>query len=517
MPNRFRLLLHGKKCVRSEEGRHLIPPAEASVKPGSRFPLTWILTVIGLIVSAVFSVACLGLGIVMRHTTLPLPLPPQLGTRSDGNIRLRLQIPFLREFILLCLNLTFVKFAVWSVASAHETTLKWSLAREKDHCSQQRRLEFKSNLRFLQSSYKWYSANGLIANTIMAVCLAVTYASSSMILLGVEDTTHGYDTVMSYLPPLVLGLAILLQVIIATIGLCTTDVPTWSQSPLATARVMVEKGYLTRRPGRCMHSLWDRYNDGSAEPKEKQPTAWHSHPQVRTFVLDIWMSVGAGYYWCFIMWAMAKSSSQATYSSRNPIMDFGWMGEAPTSGMLWGLGVLVGFQGGIITNALTMTGMLVSVSRDETLWKEAGSEKGADENPGVIKMFFTNWQCLAVHIAEPIFHWAFGLAVNVYADVGFRVKPLQVLFISVLGTAGVGLITLVARFHPTTTRQPSTYGHLQTLVDLVDVWGPKIYWGHKPNQPGWEGKLHAGTSASQSDVQRPVPLGEYGDKAVLRC
>jgi len=225
------------------------------------------------------------------------------------------------------------------------------------------------------------------------------------------------------------------------------------------------------------------------------------------------MFVGAGYYWCFIMWAMAESNSRGAQSGT--MMTFGWIGEAPTSGMLWGLGVLVGFQGGIITTALTMTGTLTSLSRDETLWKEAASEKEADENPGVIKMMFTNWQCLAVHIAEPIFHWAFGLAVNMYADVGFRVKPRQVLNISVLGTMGVGLITIVARFHPKTTRQPSTYGHLQTLVDLVDKWGPKIYWGCKGFGPN--GKLHTGTSSEKDNVYQPVPMGEYGDKTVDWC
>lgn len=27
--------------------------------------------------------------------------------------------------------------------------------------------------------------------------------------------------------------------------------------------------------------------------------------------------------------------------------------------------------------------------------------------------------------------------------------------------------------------QPVAYGHIQTLADLIDVWTPKMWWGHK--------------------------------------
>jgi hypothetical protein len=44
--------------------------------------------------------------------------------------------------------------------------------------------------------------------------------------------------------------------------------------------------------------------------------------------------------------------------------------------------------------------------------------------------------------------------------------------------------------------QPATYGHLQTLVDLVDEWpffDGKLYWGHKG--VGRDGIGHAGTAS----------------------
>lgn len=29
--------------------------------------------------------------------------------------------------------------------------------------------------------------------------------------------------------------------------------------------------------------------------------------------------------------------------------------------------------------------------------------------------------------------------------------------------------------------QPAAYGHVQTLANLVDVWTPTMWWGHKSN------------------------------------
>jgi len=48
------------------------------------------------------------------------------------------------------------------------------------------------------------------------------------------------------------------------------------------------------------------------------------------------------------------------------------------------------------------------------------------------------------------------------------------------------IITVVATHRPWSS-QPATYGHLPTLVNLVDEWCETMFWGHKGNG-------HAGTS-----------------------
>lgn len=38
----------------------------------------------------------------------------------------------------------------------------------------------------------------------------------------------------------------------------------------------------------------------------------------------------------------------------------------------------------------------------------------------------------------------------------------------------------MANYHPRGP-QPVAFGHVQTLADLVDVWTPTMWWGHKDN------------------------------------
>lgn len=39
-------------------------------------------------------------------------------------------------------------------------------------------------------------------------------------------------------------------------------------------------------------------------------------------------------------------------------------------------------------------------------------------------------------------------------------------------------MTYLALHHPRGL-QPAAFGHMQTLVNAIDVWAPKMYWGYK--------------------------------------
>ncbi|TFK56204.1 hypothetical protein OE88DRAFT_720226 [Heliocybe sulcata] len=396
----------------------------ALFKPCSNFPLTRIISVAGLVISGLFGVACISLGVATLKPPHSLLAWGGYVDQCNGNLRLHLPFPFMRELLLLCLNLAFVKLAVWSAGSAHETTLRWTLAAETDRLGGPR-LQYNSNLRFLQASRRWYSANGIFANATMASCLVVTYAASSMMLLAdAEEGANEQSTaVISSLPPFVLGTAILLQVIIGTIGLLTTTVPIWSQSPLATARTMVEAGVLKKRRGRCMHSVAGEHIRRPLKPKLIRHSGWERHPQIGTFVFSPWFFVGTGYYLSGLLVAvMASRTGGATLGA----MQIRWTNEASISGLLSALMVIVAMQGCILTAGFTMSNTLTSLTRDENWWKEAASERGSDESPGPLKTLFANWQTITVHIAEPTLHWFFGMALSLDADAGLLLRPKYV-------------------------------------------------------------------------------------------
>ncbi|EJD06636.1 uncharacterized protein FOMMEDRAFT_144598 [Fomitiporia mediterranea MF3/22] len=453
---------------------------------------------IGLIISVLFGFTCLTLGTLMKSHALPLS-----GSRySGGNLRLMLNPSYIRELLLLLLNVTMVKISVWSSGTAHATALKWTLAigvKEHDRHTHKRRLEFNSNLRFFQSSYKWWTANGLPANIIMALCLTISYAASSMVLLGMQDETVPYNAVLSFVALYVLGFAILVQSAIAFCAMRTTEIPTWSQSPFDVAAALIEKGELTRRPGRCMHGLADIHYEGPKHPEKLQEAVWVSHPQFRQFTMYTWILVAALYYWTFIMWGMMDSGTNGAHQGSSwdliplsPSNNSDPKGEAPTIGMLWGLGILVGFQGGLITTMLQCSESIAAAVSDEHLWREAGTEHGTDPSPGPFKRMFISGHTTAIHISDPVLHWLFGLAVGVNADAGFQIRPVQLLYVALVATAGTVSLTLAGKSRPR-TMQPSAYGHLQTMVDLIDEWYPKrMYWGHKHDG-------HAGTS------DKPLP------------
>lgn len=60
--------------------------------------------------------------------------------------------------------------------------------------------------------------------------------------------------------------------------------------------------------------------------------------------------------------------------------------------------------------------------------------------------------------------------------------------------------------------QPATYGHIQTLADLIDDWSETIYWGDKGVISGLDIR-HAGT------LHRPLKPPQPGEvwQELLQC
>lgn len=70
-------------------------------------------------------------------------------------------------------------------------------------------------------------------------------------------------------------------------------------------------------------------------------------------------------------------------------------------------------------------------------------------------------------------------------------RPPQLLYLSLTTIALAKLGTSVCFIRPKGP-QPATFGDVQTLTNLIDLWSEHMFWGHKGR--GADGICHAGTA-----------------------
>jgi hypothetical protein len=83
-------------------------------------------------------------------------------------------------------------------------------------------------------------------------------------------------------------------------------------------------------------------------------------------------------------------------------------------------------------------------------------------------------------------HWMFGLAINLQFQLGVNMHPPQIFYFGAftLAAAIFGLILSVWR---PKGYLPASWGHIQTIADVVDEWADSgcMFWGEK--YPGYTG------------------------------
>lgn len=111
-----------------------------------------------------------------------------------------------------------------------------------------------------------------------------------------------------------------------------------------------------------------------------------------------------------------------------------------------------------------------------------------------------SWSAVALFILKAVLHWLFGKAMAYSYNWGIFLRTPQLLYLAIGSVLLATLVVFIALQRPK-GNQPATYGHLQTLVDLVDEWHLMMFWGDKglSGMPETEEVRHAGTSA--------MPLG----------
>ncbi|KAF4414935.1 hypothetical protein FACUT_13813 [Fusarium acutatum] len=496
--------------------------------------------VIGVLIGGLLALVCIGSGIYV------------LATRKE-KLALRVDIDTTaREVLLLVFNII-LTFCIDSMAFAHSVSLRWALYSEH-------KLDFNTNLRLFTSSTKsgpnrWYT------NVFGMICLIFCYGASNYLLLPHLEN----EVFINGLALVILGLALLGLAALSTWCLWTSSdsVLTWSSNPLSNCLAAVQNGMFQRRNGRCMRSVHDRkpaslqlcgdIDTQPILPRQKQENMYKLSRHIRRIIWLLWALAVLAIAWMFAILGLnlAYAADNGEYcppstaslkwdmsgsgicSSNTASLSMSPSGQSPEDWnkypllqVFLGLMFLSAIQA-TQSVALHCTELLVNMSRDENVWRNAysnGSKNGKSPKGSLLasdslKNAISSWEYIILSLFKSVLHWSVGQAVQpgfqidlpddistmdpsllnqelAVAGVTFYMIYPRLLLYAVLAILLASFATFLA-LRKRSGPQPATMGHLQTIADLVDDWTPsengRIYWGDK-GESSTSSVRHAGTS-----------------------
>ncbi|KAG1773833.1 hypothetical protein EDD22DRAFT_984127 [Suillus occidentalis] len=471
---------------------------------------------VGVALSSIFSCSCIVAGIVAlaNYGVMGVTVINFMVFVSSDNASI--QLGRLKETLALAFNLI-VTLCTESIGFVHGISLRSALASES-------RLRFNTNLRLLTAARGWCNPNGALLNSISAVLLIISYSSASLIvcinfITQPPDTPPGTSLseglALAGLPLLILGVALLLQVMIALLGMRAVKISTWSSSPFDLTAALVHHTQLTPVTVRCMRcvSALEVYGD-PARPSETQPSAWHAHSSIRKVVISLWGIVAACAGWAVLVMSVWHKYAGTDVASPYALTTQTWsfipnllydsfnyiQYDIPGIGIqCWLLvfGNVVVVQGPL-TLGLHCSELIANVIRDESQWRCATRKNGLKTATNPMKLIFTHPICLILFVSKPFLHWMFGLSFTTFNfGSGGQGSSLQVgMYTAQIWNLCIALFIFASFFTFVALRrprgpQPAAYGHVQTLANLVDEWSSVMWWGHKEDGIPY---CHAGTS-----------------------
>ncbi len=441
----------------------------------------------------------------------------------------------------------------------HNCALRWSLQREG-------KLQFSANLRLLTSA-RHNAANAWYANIVYLAGIVLSYSSTSLIFLSLS---HGLANLLGYtgdgvdldggatefnenemhlnpIAVITLGGGLIMQAVVATWALTATDMPCWSSNPLDVVRECTQEAdadglghRVSHRVGRSMMGVhMAAENRCLVQPHSPQPPMITAHHSVRwVFALIAVLPVASG-IWGGVAYALIArgdpngvlgaswsllpdfggtkpgdgngcppTSSAASCTTGTSVLNIGWSAYSDVAGSVASFFYIAAFQAAL-TLSLHCAELLVNLSRDEAVFRKLTSSRGTDGHTSSIRAALTSWETVTLFCFKAALHWMFGLAINVSYQVGINMYPPQIVYFSGLCLI-VALFVAFLAFRHRRGYLPSTFGHIQTISDLVDEWADSgcMFWGHKadglyPGDPSY-----AGTSTKY--LHPPYPDRLYG-------
>ncbi|KAM7193382.1 hypothetical protein V8F20_008432 [Naviculisporaceae sp. PSN 640] len=490
--------------------------------------------VFGLVMSWLVGMTALALGAVCLAYEL----------RNGVAVHLQLENKE-REIIPLLLNIV-VTLLVDSMGYIHSCALRWVMHREG-------LLEFNSNLRLLRVS-KYSPANGLVANGVCFVGILLSYGSTSLVFLTMKPElaailgkAYVYQVGdhtgvhINYIALFTLGGGLISQALVTTWALGTTNITTWSSNPLDVVYAFIHDEHdghrIEPRTGRCMMGVHLAKEDAkSLRPSPKQKPMITANFRVKrilallllTPIIAAAWAVGTlayvrkyevlgAYFWPLI--PLFQEGTRRSCSGQycgSSVLNIGWTTTNGAWGTFGGV-VLVMIIQSIVTVSLQGAELLVNLSRDEEVYRKLIGPKGTNGHYNSIWASFTSWRTLVLFALKAGVHWMFGLSINLQCEIGVNMYPAQIVYLSFF-TLFMAIFGLYLALHRPKGYLPATYGHIQTMADVIDEWSDSgcMFWGEKdPGDPQRGIPGYTGTSSHR--LKAPDERQFYGGQREKFC
>lgn len=246
-------------------------------------------------------------------------------------------------------------------------------------------------------------------------------------------------------------------------------------------------------------------------PQARQGSIWKAHREARWIMRYVWLSFGLAMIFFITIEAVIKANLDrvgalcngcGTYvgPNWNIIPDFGGKGtstaviQEQSSQVYPGLFIILFLVTGVVTIALHCAELITVLSRDEKTWRRCASTTpyAARENSAIRAA--TSWQYIVLFLLKVVLHWISGKGVTYVYNWGIFLRPPQLLYLAI-GMGVLAAFTSFLAFKGPSGPQPATFGHVKTLIDLVDEWSLLLYWGDKGLIDGKDEIRHAGTGS----------------------
>lgn len=381
-----------------------------------------------------------------------------------------------------------VTLCIETVGYIHSSSLRWALVREE-------RLEYNSYLRLFTGARK-LGPNYWLVNFGVAIAIVITYMSTSSVFLpdfytGSPNEYVGTGTRINGVALVTLGLGLGGQALVGvwTMRYYSKAILSWSSNPLNTTLVCLTNGIIHRQPDRCLRGV-DSPLDSNA-PVTPQARQVRAKAQSFSFSLVFMFIVGIIY---LIIGAKFLGDDSSNGFLDDPA-EQGIGSSTPLDGAsIFKYMLLVACCQIPLTISLHCAEIMVNQKRDEASWRSATSTSGTSFKSSAVQAALKSPLTMYLFFFKAALHWLFGQAVQVQYLNGFGISGVEIL---VLGNAYLVLFfpfIFAARMNPKGP-QPATWGHIQTVANLVDEWGEVIWWGDKGERADGSGIRHAGTSS----------------------